>query len=925
MKKTTITLAILLATLVVGSAQSIQDRTTKSDLVIEGKVIETQSYWNDDRTQIYTSNMIEVYKIFKGEKISERIEIITQGGTVNDAFRIAFHTLQLKTGMEGVFFCKKTNRPAKKREVQAYEALGEESGFIRFYGEPYNSVASDNITSYNSIDEIFDEIEVYSPLPTLIVKEVPKRAANQSRPKELPIYGDPQKSMAPKIITYTFENPEITLPNTIEFDVYAKVNEAANGLRFGEAEVSIKYNTDAFGSYMVANDRVEVTKGPVIQNSIYSMSTSDIDGETFKVETAGGCDVPASAFLLSTTPQRIFHFTLTVSDWSELASVNFEKFEMDGKSKYWEEGICIEFDDTEVDNPLHFESEVGIFYEFDNFAVTGTGTNRALEYDIMVWAETAGTEFYKGDIRVNYNPSAFGTNIASTTSLTITESDFLSNNNYAVSTTDDGSNTFKILVEGFDVNDLEFMPIDPVKLVHVKMKGLNCNFGAELSFDQPAMIGEQTFYDFGIPTAYVPVDAFDNYDQPACSATLPIIFDFSPKVVSAGIGDEIKIKGLNFGSKHKVIYRDANKTTESYDKTLPFDIESWKDTMIIAKVPSILENGGVAGTGLIGVQLVDTTKQTMSDDELEVRYAVINTLPNNDTIPYRISLIQKDENLGYKFTVDSMIVNQPGMIACIEMALNEWSCNTGVTWGFTDILNGQGNSNLNGKNNIFWGGSGTGTNLAVTYISGGTKGCVNGDGEQNYYMDEIDIEINGNISWDFDCGSDTAATGEYHFYSVLLHELGHGHCLDHALPEGKIMLAPISPGEIQQMAQEDIDGGLDVMGYGEDNLTAPCPEANDTGFPAGCVDAVEEYTSEAQPLFRVYPNPFNTQVTIEADSPTTPYSIRVIDNLGRLILKRDKLTGTKSTINIGDHLAPGMYFLQVQSTTVLANHLIIKN
>ena len=44
----------------------IQLRTERSELVIEGKVVGCRSFWNENHTQILTSNLVEVYKIFKG-------------------------------------------------------------------------------------------------------------------------------------------------------------------------------------------------------------------------------------------------------------------------------------------------------------------------------------------------------------------------------------------------------------------------------------------------------------------------------------------------------------------------------------------------------------------------------------------------------------------------------------------------------------------------------------------------------------------------------------------------------------------------------------------------------------------------------------------------------------------------------------------
>jgi hypothetical protein len=96
----------------------IQLRTQSSDLVIEGKVLECQSFWNSDRTQIFTSNLIQLSKIFKGDIVGDKVEIITKGGQVDDQFSIVSHQTQFNTGMEGIFFCKKSKESSglKKSE-----------------------------------------------------------------------------------------------------------------------------------------------------------------------------------------------------------------------------------------------------------------------------------------------------------------------------------------------------------------------------------------------------------------------------------------------------------------------------------------------------------------------------------------------------------------------------------------------------------------------------------------------------------------------------------------------------------------------------------------------------------------------------------------------------------------------------------------
>ena len=61
---------------------SLEERISASEMVVEGEVISKRSFWDARHENIYTSNIIKVYKVFKGTLQQQEIEIITEGGTV---------------------------------------------------------------------------------------------------------------------------------------------------------------------------------------------------------------------------------------------------------------------------------------------------------------------------------------------------------------------------------------------------------------------------------------------------------------------------------------------------------------------------------------------------------------------------------------------------------------------------------------------------------------------------------------------------------------------------------------------------------------------------------------------------------------------------------------------------------------------------
>lgn len=96
---------------------SIIQRTMKSDVVVEGRVVAQQSEWNSSNSRIFTVNEIEFFKKFKGDVIDEHIFVITEGGIVDNDFQFIPHSPQFNLSYEGIFFLERTDsnnfRPTK--------------------------------------------------------------------------------------------------------------------------------------------------------------------------------------------------------------------------------------------------------------------------------------------------------------------------------------------------------------------------------------------------------------------------------------------------------------------------------------------------------------------------------------------------------------------------------------------------------------------------------------------------------------------------------------------------------------------------------------------------------------------------------------------------------------------------------------------
>lgn len=100
---------LLMAAISSATAQALYEvpldrKVQSSSLIIEGKVTGQKSFWDPAHSMIYTSNTVEVYKVFKGSVNRTEIEIMTVGGSVGDESIEASDLLTLQPEQVGVFF-----------------------------------------------------------------------------------------------------------------------------------------------------------------------------------------------------------------------------------------------------------------------------------------------------------------------------------------------------------------------------------------------------------------------------------------------------------------------------------------------------------------------------------------------------------------------------------------------------------------------------------------------------------------------------------------------------------------------------------------------------------------------------------------------------------------------------------------------------
>ena len=100
-----------------------------SEIIVEGEVIEKESYFDHSDNEIYTINRIKIYKQFKGNYVPNEISLVTAGGQVGDTIERVFHSFQVSTHTKGIFFFKQSRINAG---VLGWQTLYRKSFYPQF-------------------------------------------------------------------------------------------------------------------------------------------------------------------------------------------------------------------------------------------------------------------------------------------------------------------------------------------------------------------------------------------------------------------------------------------------------------------------------------------------------------------------------------------------------------------------------------------------------------------------------------------------------------------------------------------------------------------------------------------------------------------------------------------------------------------------
>lgn len=172
----------------------------------------------------------------------------------------------------------------------------------------------------------------------------------------------------------------------------------------------------------------------------------------------------------------------------------------------------------------------------------------------------------------------------------------------------------------------------------------------------------------------------------------------------------------------------------------------------------------------------------------------------------------------------------------------------------------------------------------------------------------INVDATTTNTWFISMGTGIGA-GEKDLYSTMVHELGHGHLLNHAWTTVKVMYPYGAIGVLKRtLTNAEIAGGKKVMSYS--NTTISCLSLGATIN----IDSMEKYlcTTPIEPPIvtkplEFYPNPATNRVEIHGIDDLV-LSIQLIDYTGKEVLNIRPNSLINSLV-LPENLAEGLYFI----------------
>jgi hypothetical protein len=333
---------------------SIIDRINTVDYIFEGEVINSVPYLAPNSQVVYTSNLINITKILKGNLSCGTVELITAGGEYNNRVSYSSHTLMPDIGDKGIFLCRPNRReapPSNFWNATNPDLLGahfEDQSFISYSYENNQIIAHDILGNFDSIAQLYNlaqlitgfnfqdcntsftskqQIDIPNPDISEIFKPITKQEFNNVNDwinYQRTNYKR-KKQRNNSELTYSFVNPIVTGTTTKYFEFDIRLVDNQFNKYFDWAIIRIKYPTSIFDTNVVANNKISFTRGNLIADTnCYSKPTAtDFVDDAFYIDVSEKVYSQCKA-QITNVPNTLVHVKMQMKDCIPNNSIHME-------------------------------------------------------------------------------------------------------------------------------------------------------------------------------------------------------------------------------------------------------------------------------------------------------------------------------------------------------------------------------------------------------------------------------------------------------------------------------------------------------------------------------------------------------------------------------------------------------------------------
>jgi len=195
-------------------------------------------------------------------------------------------------------------------------------------------------------------------------------------------------------LTFTFANTTLVEEDDRQYLVCdVQIAAGESGTRLGDTQVYFNYNTAALGSSLAANDRIEVTKGTLLQKQAFGGSTAAYSLTNVADNTSEKVSIvyeylfaennPDQGATVPTSPETLFHIRVPVTDDAENANLSFDEELMTGNQ--------YQSDNATTYSPITAtDTQVGLPVELAALSARTDGRAAVLEWKTLTETNNAG-------------------------------------------------------------------------------------------------------------------------------------------------------------------------------------------------------------------------------------------------------------------------------------------------------------------------------------------------------------------------------------------------------------------------------------------------------------------------------------------------------------------------------------------------------